>query len=144
MGRSRAFDSCSTDVLIHWDQNSIAEYDMRKGKISTTGASPVFPDGSAYYEGAKFLQLEEKPVQFLEKEGVQYEVRWLGFGYFLCTVVGMAEKCGTKEEEGEPPMFGNGSAGCYAIEEWCEPPFIIRNTAEQMYNPFTKGIMEVV
>ena len=28
MGWSRAFDSCGTDVLIHWDQNGIAEHDL--------------------------------------------------------------------------------------------------------------------
>ena len=126
---------------------------FKKGaSIEASLKSGYIPCGPAYTGGAKFLQLEEETVEFYERKGQKFEVRWLGFGYFLVTPVGMAEQCGTEEEIEPPPTFSKeyapgkfrNESGCYPLEKWIEAPFIVYNTEEQIYNPYAKGIMEVV
>ncbi len=123
----------------------------KQGEKIENQTSGYFPCGPAVTEGANFLELEEETVEFRKREGQKFEVRWLGFWYFLVTPAEMAEQCGTEEEleapptrevEYEPGKFRIESGG-YPVERWIEKPFIVYNTEMQVYNPNTKGIMEV-
>ena len=116
----------------------------------TVGYIPSGPALTAggFVNPAKFLQLEEETVQFVLPEGQEYEVRWLGFGYFLVTPLGMAEQCGTEEEveydfyqkEYEPGKFRK-EARLYPSEKYITPPFIMWNGED---NEYTYNKPEVV
>ena len=75
-----------------------------------------FPWSTCHRNGAEFL--ESAGTFELEELGGRYEIRYLGFGYFLATPEGMEESAGTEAEH------RNGSVHEAEIAE----PFVFRNT----------------
>ena len=82
-------------------------------KIYTEGVEGTngeeFPWSTCHRNGAEFL--ESAGTFELEELSGRYEIRYLGFGYFLATPEGMGECAGTEaEHEGEvvrPFVFRN-------------------------------------
>ena len=79
-----------------------------------------FPWSTCFRSGKEFL--ESAGTFGLEELSGRYEIRYLGFGYFLATPEGMEESAGTEAEHIE------GSIEEAEVEE----PFVFRNEWVQM------------
>ena len=80
-----------------------------------------FPWGTCHRHGVEFLE-NAGTFEFHELN-VRYEIRYLGFGYFLATPEGMEESAGTGAEH----------------EEQVVRPFVFRNTGWN--NEHNQGIL---